>query len=236
MGISTRRKPQSRHVDTYQRWKMRLELKILAIVFLLIGVYVGVTRLRESQIDNKNVPEGLVLAPVAHDLKSGLVLNGEGADQTNRCPQGKNYPDDEEWKMYWTPSNFLQKHFCSWCRRDNYDHDAVIFSRRRYNHEGFQGVNTVIVGLTSEEARWTEFNHTQVYEDGSIKIDTFCTHEWYTTVLQCSVHYSEDDHCIEVGLCKTFHSVEDPGHLNRYAHCLHPVHQPVKYGMVYDDV
>ena len=40
---------------------MRLELKILAVVFLLIGVYMGVARLRESQIDDKNVPGGLVL-------------------------------------------------------------------------------------------------------------------------------------------------------------------------------
>ena len=116
---------------------MRLELKILAILFLLAGIYAGVTLLPGRQTDeNQRAPEGLVLArgnralePLAPKYEGWVRTEKDETDnqlRELRCPHGYQDPGirskDEDLIHFGpnttpltTPNNFLQKHFCHWC-------------------------------------------------------------------------------------------------------------------------
>merc|ERR1711962_1318086 len=158
--------------------KMRLELKILAILFLLVGIYAGVMLLPESQTDEKErVPEGLVLAdlpptgpsseenvwpPLTSTQEKWVESGWDGKWKELRCPHGYDDPGREDRMADLAdfgadnrPNNFLQKHFCPWCTdevgRQRLD-DALAFSRRRW--DGSLDINTVIIGGPKEEAEW----------------------------------------------------------------------------------
>jgi len=232
---------------------MRLELKILAILFLLVGIYAGVTLLPGRKTDEREgVPEGLVLARYWEEplppKYQGWVYSGE--DENNnleyRCPYGYNDPgkdtevedlevfgpEDEKRNI----TNFLQKHFCPWCYAPRFGanyRDALLFSRRRGS---FGEQNTVILGLTLQDAGWRKWTYENPEKEDSTR--DFCTHE-YTTVVKCFIHPpfdvslpepKPDDYCVLVGRqCQTFHSPyyhqehhdhDRSGHLEDIAHCL----------------
>merc|ERR1719295_1920002 len=106
------------------------------------------------------------------------------------------------------PNNFLQKHFCQWCKDEN---DAHLFSRRRINSPSFKGTNTVILGRVArnvagglvKNAGWQV---TTKEKDGIWR--EVCTHK-YVPVVKCSdININNDNaNCFRVGdECKTFHT------------------------------
>jgi len=227
---------------------MRLEIKILAILFLLVGIYLGVTLLPESQTDKKErLPEGLIHLEY-ESIESTFypwVEMGQDRGSDVRCPHGFLDPGKTSRQDYLEayspkgpernqlPNSFLQKHFCQWCKnRSNSENtedarleqlnDARLFSRRRRD----QKINTVIAGGFIEEAEWKV--------DGSGKrtlTKAYCTHK-YASVFQCWKVPMNDFSCRYVGECKTFHvpdymlgTVIMSGHLetrHKNLHCLDP--------------
>jgi len=206
---------------------MRLEIKILAILFLLVGIYVGVTLLPERQTDEKErLPEGLILTPMEEDdmvpdtsIFYPWVEMGENLDRSKyQCPQGWQNPGEtlkEAFKRNLKernlkpfgkrkkPDNFLQRHFCQWCKnRSNSDSEAEqLEDAALFSSRRWDGKitkNTVIAGGRVEYAKWEPCGN-------------YCSHD-YASVFQCwdisenNWDISENNtSCRYVGECKTFH-------------------------------
>jgi len=258
---------------------MRLEIKILAILFLLVGIYVG-KLLPESQTDEKErLPEGLILgggwgtleeedqAPdpsIIHDQAPdpwpvlGKTEDRPGKGREYRCPQGWQNPGrtskEDDLRAFGSargqirPSNFLQKHYCPWCRNKSNSpfsnlnseagqlEDAQLFSSRRWNRTLTK--NTVIAGGPMRDAKWKSMG-------------LWCTHK-YASVYLCWNEPENNNPCLYVGECKTFHYGDyvvgnDPnsGHLDtkQWLRCLDPedkfdggYHEVKKTGEKYKNV
>ena len=154
--------------------------------FSSVGTYVGFL-LRQTESHKEDTEELMIPkieAPMGEDdppLYPAWVESGPSIDPVYRynCPHGWKNPTTSE-----TPENFLQKHYCPWCKNTE---DAQLFSSRRWVDVT---VNTVIGGWPIEEAKWET-------------VGNYCTHR-YASTYQCW----KDEGCRYVGLCRTLHVPE----------------------------